>query len=350
MYDAEQSSPRTPDPAMHGASDETQPEQLCCASPYAPQRDPPLSRPPDLHPAAVELPAQLVAPPAWGITELVDWAYPDLLVATAGSVQGLTSYYKGRAVLSPTNAAADIVNEHILGLLPVPPRGFLSCDSILPGEASVEHFPLEFLHGLDIAGMPPHRLSVCVGSLLIVLRNYAPHLGVCNGTRVVVAKLGTRMMTVRIVTGARSGDEVLLPKIACDATADTDLPFAFRRYQFPVRAAWAMTINKSQGQAFEERLALYFPRAVFCHGQLYVAFSRATCGKNVRILAEKYDNEQASGALARFASYTSRGNEECREKDKEIRTQTRDRIVEGRESDFLLMRYDKYIYIVYGYT
>jgi ATP-dependent DNA helicase PIF1 len=41
----------------------------------------------------------------------------------------------------------------------------------------------------------------------------------------------------------------------------TDMLFEFKRLQYPVRLAFAMTINKAQGHRFS-------------HGQLYVACSR----------------------------------------------------------------------------
>ena len=51
------------------------------------------------------------------------------------------------------------------------------------------------------------------------------------------------------------------------------LPFTFRCLQFPVRPAFAMTINKAQSQSLQY-MGLYLPHPVFSHGQYYVAVSR----------------------------------------------------------------------------
>ena len=80
--------------------------------------------------------------------------------------------------------------------------------------------------------------------------------------------------------------------MCCDSAEDTDLPFALRRYQFPVRLAWAMTINKSQGQTFGERIGIFLNKPVFAHGQLYCALSRATRSEHVRILANAFEQDQ----------------------------------------------------------
>ena len=46
-----------------------------------------------------------------------------------------------------------------------------------------------------------------------------------------------------------------------------------------------MTVNKSQGQTIPN-VGVYLLEPVFSHGQLYVAKSRATSRKNIKILAK----------------------------------------------------------------
>jgi ATP-dependent DNA helicase PIF1 len=64
---------------------------------------------------------------------------------------------------------------------------------------------------------------------------------------------------------------------------NSNLPFTFARKQFPLRLAYAMTINKSQGQTLSH-VGLHLGDDVFLHGQLYVAFSRAKAPANIKVL------------------------------------------------------------------
>ncbi|OAD76965.1 hypothetical protein PHYBLDRAFT_165462 [Phycomyces blakesleeanus NRRL 1555(-)] len=59
----------------------------------------------------------------------------------------------------------------------------------------------------------------------------------------------------------------------------------FKRCQFPARLAFAMTINKSQGQTLD-KVGLYLPDHVFGHGQLYVALSRVRTPNSVKIMVD----------------------------------------------------------------
>ena len=62
-----------------------------------------------------------------------------------------------------------------------------------------------------------------------------------------------------------------------------NLPIPLKRRQFPLRLAFAMTINKAQGQSVS-RVGLNLQTEVFSHGQLYVAFSRCTSGDRIKVL------------------------------------------------------------------
>ena len=49
-----------------------------------------------------------------------------------------------------------------------------------------------------------------------------------------------------ILTGPFEGEAVLIPRIPM---IPTDLPFQFKRLQFSIRLAFAITINKAQGES-----------------------------------------------------------------------------------------------------
>jgi ATP-dependent DNA helicase PIF1 len=63
-----------------------------------------------------------------------------------------------------------------------------------------------------------------------------------------------------------------------------------------------MTINKAQGQTLQT-LGVYLPKSIFCHGQLYGAFSRCGSQRDVRVLVRGGSRAALNGAPA--GVYTS---------------------------------------------
>lgn len=97
------------------------------------------------------------------------------------------------------------------------------------------------------------------------------------------------MVRARIITGERVGEIVDIPRLLI-TPSDTRLPFKMWRMQLPLAVAFAITINKSQVQSLSQ-VGMYLPRPFFSHGQLYVAVSRITSKKGLKILIVDKDGK-----------------------------------------------------------
>ncbi|KAE9258732.1 hypothetical protein PR003_g35088 [Phytophthora rubi] len=63
------------------------------------------------------------------------------------------------------------------------------------------------------------------------------------------------------MTGERQGQDVLIPRIVFVSDGDSrDSPFRLRCKQFPVVPAFAMTINKAQGQRSKFKALIEYPQ------------------------------------------------------------------------------------------
>ena len=140
------------------------------------------------------------------------------------------------------------------------------------------------MNSLTPNGLPLHKLQLKEGAIVILLRNINLNDGLCNGTRLVVKKLMNYCITAQIISGCKSGNIVLIPRIDLTSSRD-EIPFNIKRRQFPLRLGYAMTINKSQGQTFN-KVGIYLPNPVFSLGQLYVTVSRVTSKNNLKVLLE----------------------------------------------------------------
>jgi ATP-dependent DNA helicase PIF1 len=107
-------------------------------------------------------------------------------------------------------------------------------------------YPVEFLNTLQFSGIANHKLELKVGVPILLLCNLNQSIGLCNGTRLIVKRLGQHVIEAEIITGNNVGKRVFIPCIIMSPFG-IDWPFVLRGRQFLVRVAFAMTINKSQG-------------------------------------------------------------------------------------------------------
>jgi hypothetical protein len=102
------------------------------------------------------------------------------------------------------------------------------------------------------------------------------------------------------LTGSHIGKRVFIPRIRIEPS-DANLPFQLIRRQFSVRLAFAILINKSQGQTIRF-VGLDLRNPVFTHGQLYVALSHVQLKQNILILV-KNDCHKTDGIFTKNIVY-----------------------------------------------
>lgn len=165
-------------------------------------------------------------------------------------------------------------------------KEYLSANSIDRSEINdnsiVDVLTPEFLCTLRTSGLPNHRIKLKVGCPIMLLRNIDQSEGLCNGTRLIVTKMANHVLEAKIMGGKHHGNITYIPRMDM-SPSQSPWPFKLTRRQFPIVVSYSMTINKSQGQSLDW-VGLYLPKDVFSHGQIYVAISRVTSKKGIKIL------------------------------------------------------------------
>ncbi|CAN1170073.1 ATP-dependent DNA helicase PIF1 [Linum perenne] len=214
----------------------------------------------------------------------------DIVQATYSSIQQNYShptYFVDRAILAPLHEIVSSINDYMLAEFAGKEACYYSSaniesDGVEPSMLEAE-FPTEFLNSMRIGNFPDHELKLKVGAPVILLRNIDQSTGLYNGTRLIVKSLGTWCIEVEVMTGSHAGDKVYLPRNTL-VSEGKSLNFTLLRRQYPIALCFAMTINKSQGQTLHE-VGICLKRQVFTHGQFYVALSRVTTKKGLKILS-----------------------------------------------------------------
>ncbi|XP_010445494.1 PREDICTED: ATP-dependent DNA helicase PIF1-like [Camelina sativa] len=234
----------------------------------------------DIGKQEANIPQELLIPDSSPLESIIEAVYGKNF-----ATQKDPKFFQQRAILCPTNEDINSINDVMLSSLNAEERIYLSSDSIDPQDKRAlknKVYSPDFLNTIKVSGIPYHRLRLKIGCPIMLMRNIDPHGGLMNGTRLKITQMADHVLQARILTGTRVGKIVLIPRMLI-SPSDARLPFKMRRRQFPVSVAFAMTINKSQGQSLEN-VGIYLSRPVFSHGQLYVAMSRVKSKFGLKML------------------------------------------------------------------
>jgi len=181
-----------------------------------------------------------------------------------------------RAILCATNEDVDDWNARVQDMNPEPsvtliaanqfkdvddPNGILK--SMLTDDACLFY---------SQNGVPEHRLQLKKGDLCFVMRTLNRKEKLANNTRVRILEI--RRFSIKVETVSEFPKEFIIPRIRFQVKLKFG-GFILIRTQFPLRLAYAMTKNKSQGQSIPFTLN-DIRNNPFSHGHLYVSMSRAT--------------------------------------------------------------------------
>ena len=192
--------------------------------------------------------------------DLINKVYPDLLQADHRT-------HGDRAILAATNENVDSINDHILSRMPGREHHLLSSDKIITDDEEMPNsISVEYLNKVDVAGTPPHDLTLKMGASVFFIRNINFDNGLVNGKKGIIRGISKRIIDVEVIS--EDAPIVKIPRICFEITVG-GRGITFHRYQYPLRCCYSMSINKSQGSTLNH-VGLDLRGEVVCHGQLVV--------------------------------------------------------------------------------
>jgi ATP-dependent DNA helicase PIF1 len=103
-------------------------------------------------------------------------------------------------ILATTNIQVDEINEKASQLFPGEVKTMISFDQLVL-DSSQAQIPVEFINKINLSGLPPHLLNLKVGMPIMTTRNVNFGNGVCNGTRLIITFISTRVIKAKISSG-----------------------------------------------------------------------------------------------------------------------------------------------------
>jgi hypothetical protein len=110
----------------------------------------------------------------------------------------------------------------------------------------------EELHMVTPPSMPHHELLLKVGAIVLLIRNLDVASGLVNGLRLRIMQVSQLMVRAEAITGGANIKGKVVDIARIDFEGDFEATVRMKRTQFPLKLAFAMTINKSQGMTLRK--------------------------------------------------------------------------------------------------
>jgi hypothetical protein len=192
-----------------------------------------------------------------------------------------------KAILAGTNKTGDEWNTLVQNMNPHTTHKLLSADYLCevddPKGIIRSMLTEEVLNNFNNNGVPQHELILKVNDICLLLRGLSKVDGLATNTRVRI--LDIKAFCIRVQTIGKYPKTAIIPRIRIKFRTPYGKSFEMIRTQFPLRLAYCMTFNKSQGQEFDQVL-LDVREPPFAHGHLYVAMSRIRHYSNIRFFIQ----------------------------------------------------------------
>ena len=209
----------------------------------------------------------------------VEWLHPGGDLQAEGALRTKT-------ILAVTNECVDAWNTRLQRLNKNKEYRLVSHDTFADVDDPKGHLARllseEVLNGYTNTQVPNHVLKLKKGDVCLIMRPMKAY-DLASNARVIIMGISENFKMVKVKTLDAHPRIVYVPRMRFNFHLRSKSSYTMSRVQFPLRLCYAMSVNKSQGQSFDQVL-LDATTPNFSHGHLYVALSRLREHDKIRVI------------------------------------------------------------------
>lgn len=133
-------------------------------------------------------------------------------------------------MLATTNEVVHNLSCEVIKAFPKDEMTYYSFDSVLEDVQNL--YLQENVNTFSLGCLPSHKLTLKVGSPIMLLRNHDPKARLCNRTRLICRNLYKNFIDAKIANRKFSSTRVFIPRVSVNLKENDKLQFSFIRKQF----------------------------------------------------------------------------------------------------------------------